>query len=255
MTNPNLVPTVITDKNGKITTVHKILFETPTSPWSTPPPPGGWSKPKHKAEPPVSPYSREREAAPIGTEEERAATLAALSKLMEGRQWFQGSIRVLINCKDGDYLKRVYKAIDSVSPDDEITLVSSISMKKDVEVNFACEYNHLVTDAQDSSLGSLLQLHKELLKDGICETDENGCVKAFEAHLYARDNTVVPKGHMRMGRYGFTVDNEDYVALVDQYADNVHQLAAYVSERGYEDFDHNDFAEYLSNGPVSDGWL
>lgn len=251
----HLIPTAVTDKNGKLTTVHKKPFETPASPWSTPPPPGGWSKPKKNAEPPISPYSREREANPIGTEEERAATLTAISEEMAGKRWFSHTIKQLVNCKDGDYLKRVHKAIESVAPNDETALAISISGKKHISVNFACEYQYLVTEARDRSLDTLLQLHNELLKEGICETNEYGCVTAFEAHLYARDNTVVPKGHMRMGRYGFTVDNEDYVMLVDQYADNVVQLVTYVSERGYENFDHDHFAEYLSNGPVSGGWL
>jgi hypothetical protein len=69
------------------------------------------------------------------------------------------------------------------------------------------------------------------------------------------DNTVLPNGHTLKHNYGETVDNEDYVELVDQYADSVIQLAAYVSERGFEDFDHDDFTEYLSNGPIAEGWL
>lgn len=255
--NNNLVPTVVTDVNGRTTTVYKKpLLESPSSPWSTPPPPGGWSGPKKtQPEPPIHPYSRERETNPIGTEEERAAMLAAISEVMTGKKWATHTVRQLANCKDGDYLKRVHKAIESVAPDDETTLSMLISSQSHIAVNFACEYQYLVTEERDRSLDALLQLHKGLVKDGICETNEYGCVTAFEAHLYARDNTVVPKGHTRMGRYGHTVDNEDYVMLVDQYADSVSELAAYVSERGFEDFDHEDFAEYLSNGPVASGWI
>jgi hypothetical protein len=256
----HLTPTVITDKNGKTTTVYKKLFETPTSPWSTPPPPGGWPKPQESDEPRIHPYSKERRDNPIGTDEERAKTISAIVKVFSNRREL-GPIGHILGslegCKDGDYLKRAQGAVESADDIDDLHFLSfRITSKETAIVDAAYAYRDLVDNQHPSrTLKSLIELHKNILKDYPRKMDENGGIKAIEAHLYAKDHASVPAGHKRMGAYAQTVDNEDYVALVEQYADSVHELVAYVSERGFEDFDHDHFAEYLSNGPIARGWL
>jgi hypothetical protein len=259
--NNNLVPTVITDVNGRTTTVHKKLLESPTSPWSTPPPPGGWTKPQEKA-PRISPYGRERSENPIGTPEEHRDTVAAIRKLLEANVYLsndpwriQEITFKLIRCKDGEHLKRVQGVLEAIAPEYATIVVSRIESYDADSLDAAYSYRDLITDDNGRSMSDLMQLHKNIMKHVSPEMDENGGIKHFAAHLYAKENTVLSSGPKPMGSYGTTVDNEDYVALVDQYADSVIQLAAYVSERGFEDFDHDDFAEYLSNGPIAEGWL
>jgi hypothetical protein len=256
--NNNLVPTVITDVNGRTTTVHKKLFETPTSPWSTPPPPGGWTKPQKQA-PRIDPYSRERRENPIGSTLERAQTLLAINNFLLTNPYLENRVDYVMGklyaCHDGDHLKRVKGAIKSVPLEDVTALTSRIESYDADSLDAAYAYRDLTTDDYGRRVTDLMKLHKGIMKYVSPEMDENGGIKHFAAHLYAMENTVLPNGHTLKHNYGETVDNEDYVELVDQYADSVIQLAAYVSERGFEDFDHDDFAEYLSNGPIAEGWL
>lgn len=255
--NNNLVPTVITDVNGRTTTVHKKLLESPTSPWSTPPPPGGWVKPK-KQPPRINPYSRERIDNPIGTTAERDETRTTIQKLLEANPELDNRVNYVMSklsgCMDNDHLKRVYGALESVSNEDMPALTRRIEVYDADSLDAAYAYRHLTTEDYGRRITDLMKLHENIMKH-VSPEMENGGIKHFAAHLYAKENTVLSSGPKPMGSYGTTVDNEDYVELVDQYADSVIQLAAYVSERGFEDFDHDDFAEYLSNGPIAEGWL
>lgn len=95
------------------------------------------------------------------------------------------------------------------------------------------------------------------------EREQDGRIPTLDAHLKAQQHYE----RFRMQRSAYSLvpqysKNREYVAMVERHADHIDALLRYRADRGLESsgkgpaaLDEDDFAEYLSHGPIAEGLL
>jgi hypothetical protein len=114
---------------------------------------------------------------------------------------------------------------------------------------------------------ALVSLHtwliESLISRGVVRQEADGSIPTLSIHLKAREH--YERHRMARPAYGLVSsyeNNAEYLSMVERHADHIDALLRYRADRGLESaaegpspLDEEDFAEYLSHGPVAEGML
>lgn len=261
--NPNLVPTVIVDRNGKATTVHKK----PNVPVKMTP----FGKP---VLPPAKPTDKM-------TGEEIANTIIKrITKAPPPEGYPQYGIRLdkeprqklLSTADDPAYLRRLHTLIEDLMGSGEtakyqmvIDMLNHTELDNKTQILLVCAHQDYL-DKYPHELDAVANFGLFLIKEGVSEPDENGRLPALPEHLAARRHYRKQHG-AAYGNYSNHPlhdyrKNRVYMAVVERHHDKLEKLLAYrelrgihADSNGQDTFDEQDFQKYLEQGAVANGWL
>jgi len=260
MTNQNLVPAVIVDRNGKTTTVHRK----PNTPVKEP----AFAKP-------VLPEAKPTEKM---TGEEIAYTIIKRIKNATPPNGYE-KIRILPLIRksfveaseDRNYIRSVHSLLEALISGEpahyqvatDILYLIGVEDKKRIRVLYS---NQDILMEKPGDVLDIANFASFLISSGAASTENGWHVPSLKAHLKARQH------YRRQHRAQFggaapasTIpqyrDNLGYMEAVESNYEKIDKLIEYRNLRGInikdgrEKIDAEDFRGYLKQGAVSNGWL
>lgn len=258
--NP-LIPTVIVDKNGKTTTVHKK----PNIPVKV----TGFSKP-------VLPDAKPTDKM---TGEEIAHTVI---KRIKNTDPPKGCTRIVVQphhrralleaAKDVDHIRGIHSMFEALMSGDKhhyqaaITIFSELKFAGDKWKVRTLYANQDLLMERPNDVLDIAYFGTFLFESGVADAGKDGHIPSLDNHLKARKH----HGSLFQDQFGVYSsmkaadyrNNWDYMDVVERNQDKLEQLMAYRKLRGIQLdvdgkdlIDEADFHAYLKQGAVADGWL
>lgn len=250
--SPELIPTLIVDKNGKQTTVRK--------------------------KPQAASTGKALPAPNIAAAEQRArkrlvkdilAILEADHRLTNRSEWSEEGKQIskhLAKEKDHEYLQKVHDVCALMTKESQIGDLWQLSRVLCQNGKDALNAMHAHLDWISANPGyttRFVTLQHALVVNRRVKPESNGTIPHIETHLHAqaRYNAARNKrtDYALVQQYEF---NYPYMEMVEKHADHIDALFDYRDARalegttiGVDDMDEQDFAEYLKHNAVKDGWL
>lgn len=259
--NENLQPTVIVDKNGKTTTVHRK----PNLPVKV----AGISKPVLPAPKPTDKM----------TGEEIAHTVIKRIKNTESPK---GCTRIVVlprhrralleAAKDVDHIRGIHAMFEALMSGDKdhyqaaITIFSELKFDEEKWKVRTLYANQDLLMERPNDVLDIAYFGTFLFEAGVAEAGKDGHIPSLGTHLKARrhHSSVAGKqfGHYKVPPQLDYRKDWSYMDMVERNQDKVEQLMAYRELRGIQldadgkdMIDEADFHAYLNQGAVADGWL
>jgi hypothetical protein len=256
-----LVPTVIVDKNGKMTTVHKK----PNLPVKV----AGISKP-------VLPVAKPTDKM---TGEEIANTVI---KRIKNTDPPKGYTRIVIHphvrrslleaAKDVEHIRGIHSMFEALMSGGKdhyqaaITIINELKFDGDKWKVRTLYANQDILMERPNDVLDIAYFGTFLFESGVTEAGKDGHIPSLGNHLKARSHhSLVSRSQFGDYKVPPQIDYRndwDYMDMVERNQDKLEQLMSYRKLRGIQlDADGNDlideadFHAYLTQGAVADGWL
>lgn len=254
--NPQLVPLVVVDRNGRTTTVYKKPnLPVKHSPFGKPVLPA--AKPTDKM-----------------TGQEIAYTIIKRLKNATPPEGYP-KVRILPNVRnslvnsaaDREHIRKVHAVFETLLAGEAAenfqavhTIVSDVDLENPVDVK-ALHTNLEYVMQRPDLITDITLLGRLLVRYGITDPDSDTPFVSLPAHLEARSHHrrlhAASHGYYSGDRFADYRNNPSYMAAVERHHDKLEHLFAYRELRGVsgDSFDEQDFQNYLSHGAVANGWL
>lgn len=248
----NLIPTVIVDKNNKVTTVHKKQQADAL----------GAAIPGPVAVNPTKTVQQKTEEI-----QELLQNIPGYDVRTQGPGLASGILDNLQMRADHRYLDQVTALLESTIAmgDDEVSrhygrYIMTILNQDDRDQVKAVLAHHDYLSRNTGKITDFVRLYRNLTQEYGVKPDKNGRIGSMEAHIQASDNYV--KNILKFGGlHSVYVNNSVYINAVEKYADQIDKLIAYREEHppnfvhGVDTFDAEHFEGVLAAGSLGDGWL
>lgn len=248
----NLIPTVIVDKNNKVTTVHKKQQADAL----------GAAIPGPVAVKPVKTVQQKVEEI-----RELVRSLPAYDERTQGPGLMSHILENLEMRSDHRYMDQVATLLESTIAlgDDEVTRhygrhIMTILSHDDADQVKAVLAHHDYLSQNTGKIADFVRLYRNLTQEYGVKPGKDGRIESMEAHIKANDHYV--KNALKFtGLHSVYVNNSVYIDAVEKYANQIDKLIAYREEHppnfvhGVDDFDAKHFEGVLAAGSLGDGWL
>lgn len=262
--NSNLAPTPIVDKNGVSSTRLKKVDSGTAKPVNIPAPDGSLYAPRAQKTTTLGSFFRDRKERKQLAAEIMNRLWAHDERLKHG--FVEGGAGDFIaKIKDLDYLRDLNTVAEMVTRNELGNDIYNDGRDKLISYLFLYEPNGLQKQRmrtfarysdwmrENNVRFAHFSLTYGTLMDYGVATLEDGTIRNMEAHCQAT-KALKSLGIPRYSGDSY-VRKSDFGDAVDKYPDDVDQLISYITERGLNKFNEDDFLNYRDSGTVREGWL
>jgi hypothetical protein len=254
--NPQLVPSVVVDRNGKTTTVYKK----PNKPVRS----SAFTSPVLPAAKPTGKMTGEEIAYTIIR---RLKNYTPPNGYPKVRIFPEVRHSLLEGATDRDHIRGVHTLFETLMSGTEPqhyqaihTLIKEMDLASRLDMKVLYSQMDYVMK-NPTSVMEIAHFGRFLVREGIIDPDSEAPFASLSAHVEAQRHYR----RLHAAQHGYYSDDPfndyrklpNYMAAVERYYDKLEYLFSYKELRSVEGdtFDEQDFQNYLQQGAVANGWL